>query len=506
MGLFACDEDSSDDSSDGSTDASIGRDARPIDASSDPDGGDREGDAGVDSAIVLGELKAFPTAHGYGAYSAGGRGGRVIEVSSYEELRDALYAEGPRIVVFPRSGLFESTASFLTVREPELTILGQTAPAPGITLKGIGLTVSRSEVVLRGFAIRPGSSADESGLDCVRVRTSDEHISNVIFDHLSVSWSDDENMSVGAADGADGSLTVSDVTVQHCLSAEPTGSPYHFLVGRRVDGLSLVRNLYVHGPNRIPENTYGRGERYEFSNNLIFDYNRATTVTTVSHVDVIGNGFKEGAIAPDRLFNVTFSVNSIENPGASLEDAEIFGTDNVQIGDGESTMYNERWLTHARAERALDDSIYTPFPAAELEARLLDDVGQGRGDAVDQRLLDDYRAGTGQRNISDESQVGGFPAIPTNTHPEGHDANGNHVADAFEAEHGITDVDDKPELFTIGELTFDNRAYAGGSYVGAGGHTVNEYQGGTLAGGRLYTWREIYWADLAGDFDPAKWP
>ena len=124
---------------------------------------------------------------------------------------------------------------------------------------------------------------------------------------------------------------------------------------------------------------------------------------------------------------------------------------------------------------------------------------------MDQRLLDDYRAGTGNRNISDESQVGGFPAIPTNTHPEGYDEDGDHVADAFEEEHGIVDVNDKPERFTIGELTFDNRVYTGGSYVGDDGHTVNEYQGGTLTDGRLYTWREIYWADLAGDFDPAKW-
>lgn len=67
------------------------------------DGGE-EPDASTPSAIVLGELKAFPTAHGYGAFAAGGRGGRIIEVSSYGDLRDAINAEGARIMVFSRSG------------------------------------------------------------------------------------------------------------------------------------------------------------------------------------------------------------------------------------------------------------------------------------------------------------------------------------------------------------------------------------------------------------------
>ncbi len=460
---------------------------------------------GSQDGIVLGELKAFPTAHGYGAFAAGGRGGQIIEVSNYEELRDAIDAEGPRIVVFPRSGYIENTAAFLATDFGQLTILGQTAPDPGITMRGLGLTVSHSEVVLRNFAVRPGTTADESGLDCVRIRTEGESIDNVIFDHLSVSWSDDENMSVGATGGVEGTDTVTNVTVQHTLSAEPTGSPYHFLVGRRVQGLSMIRNLYAHGPNRIPENTYGGEERYEFSNNLVFDYSRATTVATVSFVDVIGNGFKEGTVPPAREFNITFGINGIENPDALLEDSRLFGEDNVQIGDGESDMYNRRWVAQAGAQRALEDASYAAFPAAQLEARLLEDVGQGREDAVDARILDDYASGSGVRNLSDESEVGGFPDLAENTHPGDYDANDNYVADAFEAEHAIEDATEKPEFFTIGELTFDNRGYTGGSYVGPDGHTVNAYQGGTLDSGRLYTWREIFWATLAGDFEPEKW-
>src|SRR4029077_4215957 len=84
------------------------------------------------------EQLAFPTAEGFGAHSAGGRGGKVLFVTNLNDsgpgsLREAIDAEGPRVVLFRVGGLIETKG--LVIREPYITIAGQTAPGDGICLK-----------------------------------------------------------------------------------------------------------------------------------------------------------------------------------------------------------------------------------------------------------------------------------------------------------------------------------------------------------------------------------
>src|ERR1043165_4106151 len=85
------------------------------------------------------DLPAFPGAEGFGANTPGGRGGRVILVTNLDDagpgsFRAACGAEGPRIVVFQVGGTIK-LKSPLTVRNPFLTIAGQTAPGDGIALR-----------------------------------------------------------------------------------------------------------------------------------------------------------------------------------------------------------------------------------------------------------------------------------------------------------------------------------------------------------------------------------
>jgi len=464
-------------------------------------------DAGPPDLVRLGERKAFPTAHGYGAYTVGGRGGRVIEVTSLDEtgpgtLAEAMSEAGPRVIVFGTSGYIDWSVLERSIREPNVSILGQTAPAPGVSLRYSTLRVSASEVVLRHFRVRR-SNQDGRSNDALRIikQRDDEPMRNVIADHCSLSWGTDENLSFGGRPTS----PVNDVTVQHCLLAEGLNY-YQVLIGHDTARISLIRNLFAHTDNRIPENTYGRGEVYEFSNNIVYDYSRATTIAAVASVDVIGNVFKAGTRPPDRTHNVTYGVNGIENPGASLEDGEVYGADNIQVGADSAEMYSSNFTTHASDSRVLVDSLYGAGPAGGLEGTLLDDVGaSGARDAVDERVLQDYRDGTGVRGLEDVDAVGGFPPLAVNQHPASHDADANHVADDFEAAHGIDDVLARPETFTFDGVTFDNREYAGGSYRSETGVTSNAYTGGEPTGERLYTWREIYWAWLAGDFVPGKW-
>ena len=112
-------------------------------------------------AQVTTHLPAFPQAEGFGAYSLGGRGGKVIFVDNLNDdgpgsLRAAVEDSEPRIVIFRVSGTIE-LESHLMIRHPYITIAGQTAPGDGICLKNFPMQVYRThDVIVRGIRVRPG--------------------------------------------------------------------------------------------------------------------------------------------------------------------------------------------------------------------------------------------------------------------------------------------------------------------------------------------------------------
>ena len=83
------------------------------------------------------ELVAFPDAEGFGAVSVGGRGGRVIKVTNLNgngpgSLQRTCDLQGPRIVVFDTCGVIHHD---IMIQHGQITIMGQTAPSPGITIR-----------------------------------------------------------------------------------------------------------------------------------------------------------------------------------------------------------------------------------------------------------------------------------------------------------------------------------------------------------------------------------
>src|SRR5688572_21713274 len=121
-------------------------------------------------AAPASHVAAFPGAEGFGAIAKGGRGGRVIQVSTLKgegpgSLQEACAAQGPRIVVFAVSGVIEGD---VTIEHGDLTIMGQTAPGAGITIAGSLKTRYRArqpidDLVVRFLRVRPLNARGASG-------------------------------------------------------------------------------------------------------------------------------------------------------------------------------------------------------------------------------------------------------------------------------------------------------------------------------------------------------
>src|SRR5690606_28808220 len=125
-------------------------------------------------------------------------------------LRAALEASGARTVVFRVGGTIDFGGNNLYIDNPNITIAGQTAPGDGILLKNTTLAISASNVIVRHLRIRGSVVGD----DAIRIKSFGSAISNVIIDHCSMSWADDENLSIT---GVDGSGPIRKITVQNSV-------------------------------------------------------------------------------------------------------------------------------------------------------------------------------------------------------------------------------------------------------------------------------------------------
>src|SRR5690606_34486625 len=149
-------------------------------------------------------LPVFPQATGYGAETVAGRGGTVYRVTNLNDsgagsLRACVEAKGPRVCVFEVSGTIKMKTD-LGISNPYITIAGQTAPSPGIMLRGGALRISASEVLVQHLRVRAGDDPEghpPSNRDSLKIESpADKPIKNIVVDHCSFSWAIDEVASV----------------------------------------------------------------------------------------------------------------------------------------------------------------------------------------------------------------------------------------------------------------------------------------------------------------------
>ena len=205
---------------------------------------------------------AFPGALGWAAHTPGGRGGKIIRVTTLAtegpaRCSEAVARPGPRIVVFEVGGVIDLGKRELRISEPFLTIAGQTAPMPGITLIRGGLIIATHDVVIRHIRVRPGEAglAKMAGTDFDAITTV-RGAYNVIVDHCSLTWATDENLSASGTrfDGEDGAVAEVGIAPHHLQQQPPRRRPglRDARQGRALEGLADPRQRQRHPDHRQP--------------------------------------------------------------------------------------------------------------------------------------------------------------------------------------------------------------------------------------------------------------
>jgi hypothetical protein len=420
-------------------------------------------------AQVNENLPAFPQAEGFGAYSLGGRGGKVIFVDNLNDdgpgsLRAAVMDPEPRIVIFRVSGTIELESN-LMIQHPYITIAGQTAPGDGICLKKFQMKVNYThDVIVRGIRVRPGI---ESGLTGASIDGIDMQNSyNVILDHCTASWSCDEILNTNK--------NTRDITVQWCIFSESLNNSIHekgehgyaaTIGGHRT---SYHHNLFAHNKGRNPSiggDDDNLTALLDFRNNVVYNWVSRVCDGKPRTMNFVANYYKQGPATPADNDYIIAEIQASEKYGYTsrwyIGDNDVNGypeliADNwdgaVRFGEGTSMETNREYTPFENAN-------YMTRYAGQAYLEVLDHAGVTvpRRDTVDNRVIGDVRAGSatfGNGIIDSVEQVGGWPELLTYDVPVDTDNDG--MPDEWEINEGLN-INDPSDRFGIkdGEV-YDN--------------------------------------------------
>lgn len=404
------------------------------------------------------EIPSFPGAMGGGAFSFGGRGGKVIVVTSLADdgpgtLREACETGGARIVVFNVSGIIR-IKSPLIVRAPYITIAGQTAPGDGICLAGESFWVNTHDVVIRHMRFRRGETWVGRRDDAI----GGNPVGNIMIDHVSASWGLDENMSMyrhmynDSTGKTESKLGTVNLTIQNSIFSEALDTWNHSF-GSTLGGenCTFMRNLWANNAGRNP--SIGWNGIFNFANNVVFNWVHRSTDggDYTAMYNIINNYYKPGPLTPQDK-PIGHRILKPES-GRSKLGYRVYGRAyvNGNIVDGNDRVTKDNWDGGVQMEEMPDAGEFKdamkwnkplPMPefpimsAQESFGYVLDNAGATfpKRDAVDVRVTEQVRTGVikypenvnldnipkfkyrrlpddSYKNgiITDISQVGGYP-------------------------------------------------------------------------------------------------
>ncbi|MGC4086395.1 MAG: hypothetical protein QM756_00580 [Polyangiaceae bacterium] len=415
------------------------------------------------------ELKAFPTAEGYGRKSKGGRGGKVVEVTNLNDsgagsLRAAVEMTGARTIVFNVSGVIALKSKLLitgTLNNSVVTVAGQTAPGKGIAIRNFAFGMTGgSDVIMRFIRLKVGGYS-MTAMDGMGMASAE----NTIYDHCSISWTIDEAFS---------SRSAHNITLQRTLISECLNDSYHYddstsdHSGTQPHGFaasisgnigSFHHNLLAHCAGRnwslaggLIHGTLTYDGAIDIRNNVVYNWQTRTTDGGAHQVNFINNYYKPG---PASTF---FYALNAQNDGFQGGQYYYF-VGNVMPGHfDESTQDKGREATGVA--RDYNPWVTTPFfetnvttqTAANAYTNVLANVGASVPvlDDHDKRVIQEVRDGTthykgsktGLPGLPDtENDVGGYESYPSETRAANWDTDHDGMPDTWEKAHGLNASD-----------------------------------------------------------------
>ena len=418
---------------------------------------------------------AFPGAEGGGMYTAGGRGGKVIHVTTLDDsgagsLRAALAESGSRTIVFDVAGIIE-LKSDLKIMNGDVTIAGHTAPGDGICIKNYSVQICADNVIVRFVRFRMGDEAKQEN-DAFWGRYN----RNIIIDHCSMSWSTDECSSFYANEF---------FTMQWCVLTESLRYSVHGKGEHGYGGIwggkeaSFHHNLLSCHDSRNPRidhpQIYGdyvathRGN-VDYRCNAVYNWgDNLTYGGEDGRFNIVNNYYKPGPASSDRKYFVD-AYGSYVKDGVTYADSypQLYMSGNVnskypELGAAQdvSTIYWHNGSSYGNYNTLLSSplalsgpqqkAVYTTTHSAEGAFSLICQYAGAslKRDAVDDRACGDAINGTatfedggnGSKNglIDSQSAVGGWPSYTATVDDiaKVKDTDGDGMPDWFENRFGL---------------------------------------------------------------------
>ncbi|MFA5328229.1 MAG: T9SS type A sorting domain-containing protein [Prolixibacteraceae bacterium] len=416
---------------------------------------------------VRAQLTAFPGAEGFGKYTTGGRGGKVIFVTNLEDntlagsLRYAVNQSGARTIVFSVSGTIQLKSN-LNIKNGNLTIAGQTAPGDGICIRDYSVVNEADNVIIRFMKFRLGDVSQQQN-DCIWGR---EH-KNIIIDHCSMSWSTDECGSF---------YDNENYTMQWCLLGESLRNSVHDKGSHGYGGIwggkkaSFHHNLLANNDSRNPRLCGSRYsnkpdlEMVDLRNNVFYNWGgNSGYAGEGGSYNFVNNYYKAGPAASSSSRTRIFEP--YPDNGGNEQAAGTYGKFYVagNVMTSSTTVTANNWLGitpnssfttlvpgFTKDDLKLDTELVTDnvttHTAEMAYQKVLDYVGASLvRDTVDKRIIHDARTGiptitdggNGSTNgiIDTQSAVGGWPVLNSLPAPTDSDADG--MPDAWEETNGL---------------------------------------------------------------------
>lgn len=371
---------------------------------------------------AIAQQVAFPGAEGFGRFASGGRGGSTYHVTNLNDagpgsFRDAV-SQPKRTIVFDVSGVIKITDKIKAAAD--ITVAGQTAPAPGITVYGNSISLSGNSIV-RHMRFRGSINMPRGG--CTIIADS---LDKLMLDHVSIEWGRWDNLHIKHS---------TNVTLQYCLIAESLDPQCFGALIERPEFVTIHHCLWADNQSRNPK----AKAKIEYVNNVVYNWGTSGFVGGHSaehhYQDIVNNYFIAGPNSTDNflaMFTATDHVYQRGNKADLNKDGKLNGRE-VTVQDfadkGASILAKPTLLIKSNLKITTPEQAYQTV-ITEAGACLY-------RDAVDQRLIGYVTSFGAQGKIyRSEVEVGGQPDV-TQNQPDKADKDGDGIPDTWEKTHNL---------------------------------------------------------------------